>query len=178
MGARGRRQDDRRTDLIAWGVVIALVGAVSVGVGFGFDGLLRHPWPSRTSGGGPLIQVRAEAPPPPATQDDLGRAVRNPAWAVRPAPQYPDYAAYQGIESGEVELVCEALAEGRLGACRTVREDPAGYGFAAAADAAARDARLHPRQIDGAAVDSSIRFRIRFQMEDAAPASTPASTPD
>lgn len=178
MDDRARRHAERRTDLIAWIVVIAVVGVLAAGLGFGLDALMRAPWPAVADDERPAAVIAPPAPPPPATKDDLGRAVRRTAWAVPPAPIYPPYAVSKGVDAARVELACEALAEGRVGACRTVSEEPAGYGFAAAAAASLRDARLHPAQIEGSAVDSSIRFTVRFQLEEeAAPPRGPGTPP-
>lgn len=103
-----------------------------------------------------ILVVPDPVPPPqpaPVTRDGRVLMIRNPAWAVRPTPEYPARAAAAGIAEGEVELECEALAEGRVGACRVIRETPPDVGFAEAAQVSMRAARLHASQIDGTDVD-------------------------
>jgi hypothetical protein len=56
------------------------------------------------------------------------------------------------------------LASGDLGACEVLRETPEGAGFAEAALAATRDARIEPYSIDGFRTDSRIGFTVRFVM--------------
>ena len=117
----------------------------------------------------PVILAAPDPVPPPqpapVTRDGRVLMIRNPAWAVRPTPEYPARAIIAGIAEGEVELECEALAEGRVGACRVIRETPQGVGFAEAAQVSMRAARLHASQIDGTDVDSRIGFRVRFRLE-------------
>lgn len=115
---------------------------------------------------GPPVMVRhVPTPPPPATANDLENAVSDPVWAVSPIPVYPEIARAMGVTEAVVELVCDVLTEGRIGACRTVRETYQGVGFAAAVDAAMREARLHPRQADQIEAGSRIRFRFRFRLD-------------
>lgn len=115
--------------------------------------------------GPPVIVRHVPAPPPPATADDLENAVSDPVWAVAPTPSYPEIARAMGVTEAGVELVCDVVAEGRIGACRTVRETHQGVGFAAAVDAAMREARLHPGQAERIEAGSRIRFRFRFRLD-------------
>ena len=163
----------RRTGLSnAWAWVI-VAGVLGVAAAFAENLSWRMatlaPPPQAQGSDAPMILVERppEASPPPTEThtDAQGRAVRAPAWAVRPTGVYPQAAARAGVSQGEATLICEALADGRLGACRIVRETPEGYGFAAAAEAGARQARLHPHQIDGFSTDSSVTFTTRFRVE-------------
>ena len=61
-----------------------------------------------------------------------------------------------------VRLRCETYASGRIGDCAVLSETPAGVGFAEAALASMRDARVLPRSSDGVPTDSRIRFTSRF----------------
>lgn len=115
-----------------------------------------------------LIPV-APAPEPPAgapaaTRDPDLPGVTLPKWTRLPAPLFPALAQSRGIERGEVQLVCEALASGELGACEVLRESPPGAGFAEAALDAARAARVEPYSIDGFRTDSRIAYTVRFRM--------------
>ncbi len=164
---------ERRTRLSeagAWAVVVGVVGLFSALVG----AMIWQAEPSlevsaRRDADLPVILAApAPVPPPqpaPVTRDGRVLMIRNPAWAVRPTPEYPARAAAAGIAEGEVELECEALAEGRVGACRVIRETPPDVGFAEAAEASMRAARLHASQIDGTDVDSRIGFRVRFRLQ-------------
>lgn len=154
------RRDSRLSDLAAWAIVLALMAAVAGGVAWLFHWAASQPTLASSD-----VVVEVPAAPPPARPDDLGRMIHKPAWAVRPSMEYPEAAARAGVEEGKVELVCEAMADGRIGACRTVSETPTGYGFAAAADQGMRAARIHPHQIDGFPTDSRIRFTTRFRVE-------------
>lgn len=164
---------ERRTRLSeagAWAVVIAIVGLFSALVGAVIWRAETSPEMSaRRDADQPMILVAPDPVPPPqsvpVTRDGRVLMIRDPAWAVRPIPEYPARAAAAGVAEGEVELECEALAEGRVGACRVIRETPQDAGFAEAAQVSMRAARLHASQIDGTDVDSRIRFRVRFQLE-------------
>ncbi|MDI6623713.1 MAG: TonB family protein [Brevundimonas sp.] len=101
---------------------------------------------------------------PAATRDPDLPGVTLPKWTRLPAPLFPALAQSRGIERGEVQLVCEALASGELGACEVLRESPSGAGFAEAALDAARDARVEPYSIDGFRTDSRIAYTVHFRM--------------
>lgn len=151
---------ERRTRLSeagAWVIVVGLMVCVAGGVGWAFKTVSDLPTLEASE-----VVLEVPAAPPPATPDDMGRMIRNPAWAVRPSIDYPEAAARAGIEEGKVELICEALADGRIGACRTLSETPTGYGFAAAADQGMRTARIYPHQIDDFPTDARIQFTTRF----------------
>ena len=108
------------------------------------------------------------APPPAhasAARDVDADGVAPPRWARQPAPVFPERAAGRGIERGEVALLCNATASGEVGFCTVLRESPAGEGFAEAAVASMRQARVMPRSSDGIATDSRIRFTILFRLE-------------
>lgn len=108
------------------------------------------------------------APPPThagAAREVDADGVAPPRWARQPAPVFPERAAGRGIERGEVALLCNATASGEIGFCTVLRESPAGEGFAEAAVASMRQARVMPRSSDGIATDSRIRFTILFRLE-------------
>lgn len=98
------------------------------------------------------------APPRPSV-------ITNPSWARQPTVEFPERATSRGIESGRVVLNCLVNANGSMSDCNVVSEDPAGAGFAAAAQAGARRARLSPRTVDGAAQGARVNFTMRFQQE-------------
>lgn len=110
----------------------------------------------------PTDRPPAAAPVPTGGPDTDG--VARPAWVRPPAPFYPALAQSRGIEQGVVQLRCEALASGALGACEILRENPSGAGFAEAALASTRQARVRPYSIDGFETDSTIAFTVRFRV--------------
>lgn len=79
-------------------------------------------------------------------------------------PVFPGLAMRRGVEQGAVVLRCETLATGEFGACEALSEIPAGAGFAEAALAATREARVQPYSIDGFETDSTVTFTVRFGM--------------
>lgn len=108
-----------------------------------------------------------ERPPPARPVETRGPAAGagvRPVWTRRPAPVYPALAQSRGIDRGDVQLRCEALASGELGACEILHESPSGVGFAEAALASTRQARVRPYSIDGFETDSRVAFTVRFQM--------------
>lgn len=117
----------------------------------------------------PAAQPRVDAPPaaPPAPLSSMGpngEVLRHPAWVKRPVPEFPMLALRRGVEEGAVVLRCETLASGEFGACEALGETPPGAGFAEAALAATRQARVRPYSIDGFETDSDVTFTVRFRM--------------
>ena len=101
--------------------------------------------------------------PPKASVGPNGEVVRPPAWVKVPVPVFPTLAMRRGVEEGVVVLRCETLATGQFGACEALSETPPGAGFAEAALAATRQARVRPYSIDGFETDSSVTFNVRFR---------------
>ncbi|MBX9460362.1 MAG: energy transducer TonB [Brevundimonas sp.] len=111
--------------------------------------------------------VALESPPPvdtPPARDDDAEGAAPAMWARQPAPDYPARAARRGIEAGQVTLLCQTFASGEIGDCEVLHESPEDVGFALAALASMRQARVTPRRIDGSPVAGRIRFTIRFQI--------------
>jgi protein TonB len=106
----------------------------------------------------------AVPPPPESSIGPNGEVVRHPAWVKVPEPIFPRLAMRRGVEQGVVVLRCETLATGQLGACEALSETPPGAGFAEAALAATRQARIRPYSIDGFETDSSVTFTVRFRV--------------
>ena len=102
------------------------------------------------------------AEPPQTEIGPDGRTITHPAWLVQPSGEYPEAALAVGIEGGAVQLECDVLASGEMGACKILSERPAGYSFGEAALDGARAARLSPRNVDGRATDGTVRFATRF----------------
>lgn len=118
------------------------------------------------------MEVAASAPPrtpAPALAAATAEVVRpsfitNPSWAQLPVPQFPASAVSANVDSGRVVLNCAVRADGRLGDCAVVSEDPAGNGFGPAALSAAREARLSPRTVDEAAPNAIVVFSLFFRL--------------
>lgn len=116
----------------------------------------------------PVAEPRTAAPPAPPpvprpTVGPNGEVLRHPVWVKVPAPIFPRLAMRRGVEEGVVVLRCETLATGEFGACEALSETPAGAGFAEAALAATRQARVKPYSIDGFETDSDVTFNVRFR---------------
>jgi len=117
-------------------------------------------------------RVEVIPPPPPepmpeaqaiTTQD--GVVIRPPSWLVAPQPEYPRRAARLRVEGGRVQLECRTSSNGRIENCRVISETPPDAGFAEAAVAAALASRVRPREVDGVAVEGSIRFTTNFRLQ-------------
>lgn len=113
-----------------------------------------------------LIPVAPAPPPvdPPPARDDEPEGAAPAMWARQPAPDYPARAARRGIEAGQVTLLCQTFASGEIGDCEVLHESPEDAGFATAALASMRQARVTPRRVDGSPEAGRIRFTIRFQI--------------
>ena len=111
----------------------------------------------------PPVAQPAVPPPVKASVGPNGEVVRPPTWVKVPVPVFPTLAMRRGVEQGVVVLRCETLATGEMGACEALSEIPAGAGFADAAIAATRQARVRPYSIDGFETDSSVTFNVRFR---------------
>lgn len=111
----------------------------------------------------PPVAQPASPPPPKSSTGPNGEVVRPPTWVKTPVPVFPALAMRRGVEQGVVVLRCETLATGEFGACEALSETPPGAGFAEAAIAATRQARVRPYSIDGFETDSSVTFNVRFR---------------
>lgn len=111
----------------------------------------------------PVAQPAVPSSPKSSTGPN-GEALRHPAWVKQPAPNFPALAMRRGVEQGDVVLRCETLATGQFGACEALSETPEDVGFAEAALAATRQARVRPYSIDGFETDSAVTFTVRFRM--------------
>lgn len=174
----GGGRKGRGVDAAVWIVVIALMIAVAAGlawyvskagfklreVSFSDDAVdVEIIEPIRP----PVIRPRADAlpTPPPEPKPAFGpngEVLKRPVWVRQPMPEFPELAMRRGIEQGVVVLRCETLATGEFGACEVLSETPPGAGFALAALAATRQARVTPYSIDGFETDGTIQFTVRF----------------
>lgn len=92
------------------------------------------------------------------------RAGSGPVWIRQPAPDFPELAARQGIESASVRLGCVFAAGGALDECRIQSESPAGVGFGRAAVRSVEASRLGLPEDETAVLGKVISFTIRFRV--------------
>lgn len=103
--------------------------------------------------------VSQPVPPAPSGEPLL---ITNPVWARQPMPEYPERAAAQGIERGEVTVNCGFISSGDLMDCRVVKEAPEGVGFGATALAGARRGQLAESIVREAPPGSRVQFVLRY----------------
>ena len=104
------------------------------------------------------------AEPPAAFQ--VAQIVTAPDWRRRASSRdvlraYPPEALAKRVP-GDVDLSCEIMVTGDLGACTVVRERPHGLGFGAAALGLTRRYNVRPQALRGA-IGTTIYFDIRFE---------------
>lgn len=100
------------------------------------------------------IRVRA----PVAASETAPRPGAGPGWASQPVPEYPREAMRAPGGEGVVTLTCLVQPDRSLGACRALREEPDGYGFAESAIEAAGRARVAAEVRPGARVTYNVRY--------------------
>jgi TonB family protein len=114
--------------------------------------------------------------------DDVtgARIVNAPNWTQLPGMDdfktiFPKAALAKGIKVGKGTVSCVVGANGGLGACRLLSEDPPGLGFGDAALKLAATFRLNPWTDDGHPVDGAvINIPIKLVYPDDAPPDQPA----
>ena len=102
-------------------------------------------------------------PPPPAPRPRQLSLVSDPSWSRPPVPEFPDRARERGIQRGTVALNCEIQPNGSLTDCAVSSEAPGGAGFAQAALAAARRARVSPRVVDSVPTGGRTVFSVQMR---------------
>lgn len=104
------------------------------------------------------------------------RKLTKPRWIATLTPEgmalvFPEAAIKAKVLSGQASATCVVTAEGRLGACRAVREVPAGLDFGEAAVKAASVMRMNPWTKEGDTLDGlSVTVPFQFSLADDAPA--------
>ena len=89
--------------------------------------------------------------------------VTNPSWKSPPTPtpeDYPTFAAHLGL-AGRVTLECQVSTNGTP-RCEADSATPQNLGFKEAAVKIAERGQLHPRTVDGQAVEAQIRLSVPF----------------
>lgn len=90
-----------------------------------------------------------------------------PVWIEPPAmvaADYPSSALELGL-SGTATLQCLASDDGVPNSCTVVEEDPAGYGFGAAAIQVVERSRMNPAYVATVEPPASFRLRIPFALQ-------------
>jgi protein TonB len=79
------------------------------------------------------------------------------------APRYPPRAEREGV-TGYVDVLFVVSEAGLATSVTVLKEDPQGYGFAAAAVEAVRKLRFQPATLQKVAVKQKVRRRINFEL--------------
>jgi len=103
-----------------------------------------------------------------ACASGYGDTADNPIRIVRPTRQeimnhYPPAALQQQI-TGRATVECEVIADGLLDHCRTLEEDPSGYGFGDAAIQAAFEHHVRPDAEGRIPVGRKVELPIEFTL--------------
>ncbi|MBI5939946.1 MAG: energy transducer TonB [Caulobacterales bacterium] len=95
--------------------------------------------------------------------------ISHPDWIRKPnfaqmQRVFPERAIRMGV-AGQATLACIVAANGSVGGCQVVSEDPGDYGFGKAAIRLQPYFRMKPAMVDGKAVDGAVvKIPVRFDL--------------